>query len=171
MREIKFRGKRHNGEWVYGSLVYSNNIEPAIYYETGTGAVRCFDWCYVDSDTIGQYIGLKDKNGKEIYEGDILRVKEFENLLMKEFIDDDNKYSLFSLEDAKGELRDEYVTPVVWNEGCFDLSTNGSYFNMFVSCVFGDMKRSSPLFEFEIVGNIYENADLIPHKLLSYINE
>lgn len=33
------------------------------------------------------------------------------------------------------------------------------------------MKRSSPLFEFEIIGNIYENADLIPHKLLSYINE
>ena len=73
MREIKFRGKRHNGEWVYGSLVYSNNIDTAIHYEIDE--VRRFDWCYVDSDTIGQFTGLTDKNGKEIYEGDILEVE------------------------------------------------------------------------------------------------
>ena len=74
MRTIRFRGKAH-GRWIYGGLVYSDNIEPAIYFEVGNKVYKRIDWAYVDPATVGQFTGLTDRNGEEIYEGDILAIE------------------------------------------------------------------------------------------------
>ena len=141
MREILFRGKRaDNGEWVkgyyYKSKYYRTDNELCDYITIPhpEEKYRGSDSYIVLSDTVGQYTGLLDKNGKKIFEGDIVKFKEF---------------------------RDTYIGKVVFNQktGGFEF-----WWNVTVGAYGEKATHTANLTvsnDIEVIGNIYDTPELL----------
>lgn len=146
MREIIFRGKRlDNGEWVYGSLFVgfkkSYICPEAIAMYNFDGALCLGGFIEVDPSTIGQYTGLKDKNGKMIFEGDM--IKPFDDEIDKMVVEFHQGQFLLCLYGERGYMA-EYGWEEEGNYGCFEAEPLSSYGH-----------------DIEVIGNIHDNPELI----------
>ena len=135
MREILFRGKplvNLHGKFIYGSLGVINTDLCAIYH--------CFEFeddemQLVDNDTVGQYTGLTDKNGKKIFEGDIIRqINSYDNLEITGVV----RFS----KSAQFVISHTYTE----KENCYKREKKKA-FAIKTNC--------------EIIGNIYDNPELL----------
>ena len=150
MREILFRGKRlDNGEWMYGSLFVGFKkcyiCPEAIAMYNFDGALCLGGFVEVDPSTIGQYTGLKDNNGKMIFEGDIIK-------------SDNGRHSAISVVKF-GEYYPKMFFAMldICCTGVQHLNANGFYLE---SAKHEDMIlfKSRHLV---VIGNIYDNPDLL----------
>ena len=78
MREILFRGKYSDNDWVVGDLIQEDNT-PSIRENIHTEYRGLFNCYAVYSETIGQYTGIDDKNGVKVFEGDIVKGTRYPN--------------------------------------------------------------------------------------------
>lgn len=125
MRTIKFRAKSlegHNiGEWVFGDL-HIRSAFPHIHTEVGTR-------CKIDPNTIGEFTGLSDKKGTEVYEGDLVRIAETENHV-------------------------EIIAAIRFDEGKFTANSIKSSVSFSLDYVFRE--RQPDCLSGEVIGNIYD---------------
>lgn len=144
MREILFRAKRiDNGEWVEGYPVIYPSGKAEIFKECGEPPDILLQ-CNIDPETICQYTGLKDKNGKRIWENDILRGFTYPFLCGGKF---------------------NYFSTVEWSE-------EYKYFFLYTiknpkSSVRGISEGNSELLEdfnsddWEVIGNVLDDKELL----------
>lgn len=141
MREIKFRGKSlETGEWIFGDLI-ENQGRFFIYKASSETTFKDDDDGQivlvakeVDQKTVGQYTGLKDKNGKEIWEGDIVKAP----LLDPIFGD--------VLSDAFDNVE------IAFNNGSFVVAYYKGRHNIYLQDLHSMV---------EVIGNIHDNPELL----------
>ena len=140
MREILFRGKRtDNGEWIYGDLM--QNVDCIKIREQEKDVKHIAKSFEIDLETVGQYTDLTDKNGKRIFEGDM--IKPFDDEVDKMVVEFHNGQFLLCLYGERGYMA-EYGWEEEGNYGCFEAEPLSSY---------GD--------DIEIIGNIHDNPELL----------
>lgn len=144
MRTIKFRGKDiDTGEWIYGHFFQRLGHYPAIVEPRPRDGKVMYYEIAVEDTTVGQFTGLYDKNGKEIYEGDILRGEHYP-------FKNNSVYDYYIVIEELND-RHNYIAPVC----------RQSAISRIAGIRDGFKRDYSELEKLEIIGNIPDNPELL----------
>jgi len=144
MREIKFRGKRER-KWTFGYYAYNEKSDKH-YIQDGTGSTYL-----VSAETVGQYTGLTDSNGVDIYEGDIIRQRNFngeEYEAIYVVVWDDVGFCLNMIHGNKKAME-------LYNSDFEEAEKNNLRLSSFGHHENGKLRKG------EVIGNIHDNTELL----------
>lgn len=151
-REILFRAKRiDNGTWIDGYLLRYSPIFEELTYILPIGSV-CTSDVEVDTETVCQYTGLTDKNGKKIFEGDIVRdlgIYLAHKTYAEKGLPGEEDYEKYRKSAKIGIV--SFCTEDVCSCGCCFPRFEGSGFKV----------DDISLLECEVIGNIFDNPELL----------
>lgn len=137
-RKIKFRGKTESNQFIFGDLIQYENGDTAIWEKGISGygyeATQISNRTKVDKGTIGQFTGLLDKSGNDIYEGDIVKAPLLDPIF--------------------GDIiKDVFCNAEIkFNKGSFVVGYYGGNHNIYLSDLYDKV---------EVIGNIFDNKELL----------
>ena len=152
MREILFRGKRvDNGEWVYGLLCRVGNTYANIV-EKSTEVM-----CTVLTNTIGQFTGLTDKNGRKIFEGDIVRLFD---ISVGEIVQECGAFGIGCRKQIDYDYLASEIAPVTGSNNTPMFCYNDNFVSLW-ELWWNYNEEGDEISVIEVIGNIHDNPELL----------
>ena len=139
--KVKMNGEKLPGKWVYGGITQGVGDFSIIYGAEDAGYITAatIEKHVVYTDTIGQFTGLTDKNGKKIFEGDILAIKFFPAYV----------------ERICWQGPPDAIAKVYWDYSGFGLNATNGKDRRYPRLCEANLKET------EVIGNIHDNPELI----------
>ena len=164
-REIWFRGKRKdNGEWIYGVPITDESTNDAYIITSTTGASlkseinnMCATGFRIIRNTIGQYTGLKDKNGTRIFEGDVVKLFD---IAIGEIVYGCGTFGI----SCRQQIDYDYLASEIASVTGCDNTSRFCHNDNFVSLweLYSNYnEENSEISVIEVIGNIHDNPELL----------